>query len=218
MKTKSLLIALDADGVLLHYNLAYGKIWEKRFGEKLEIKEKDAYHATTFWGVKNPPYEDDFWKLFAKEGWTNMEPMPGALSACQKLKEAGHRLVCVTSMPPEKRQDRFDNLIALGFPIDDVIATGPAKVRGANPKKEAIDLLQPDIFVDDELRKLKDLSCVSVLVEPEICPDSPNTGEPDGFLSCRVENLLEFAEKLANGLIVSDTAPEKFTPKKYLVK
>jgi beta-phosphoglucomutase-like phosphatase (HAD superfamily) len=36
-------IALDADGVLLNYHVAYAKAWESAFGEKPKMKDPLAY-------------------------------------------------------------------------------------------------------------------------------------------------------------------------------
>lgn len=126
-----------------------------------------------------------------------MEAMDGAIEACHKLHAAGYRLVCVTSMPSDKRQDRFDNLLDLGLPIDDVIATGSKFGFTGNPKKEAIEELKPLYFVDDELRKLKDLSSDvrCVLIDPGHS-DSPNEGQDDSYLTMRVSSLLDFANQL----------------------
>lgn len=190
-------IALDADGVLVHYNKAYGAIWQEHFAETLSVVDPTAYHATTYWGVSNPERPHPFWDLFKLKGWRHMEAMDGAIEACHKLHAAGYRLVCVTSMPSDKRQDRFDNLLDLGLPIDDVIATGSKFGFTGNPKKEAIEELKPLYFVDDELRKLKDLSSDvrCVLIDPGHS-DSPNEGQDDSYLTMRVSSLLDFANQL----------------------
>ena len=191
-----LLIALDADGVLLNYNQAYGVQWAQHFGEEPVCVEPRAYHATTYWGLEAPEKGHAFWDAFDKSGWTSMPSMEGAVEACKRLVAAGHRLVCVTSMPAHRQADRLRNLQALGFPIEEVIATGSCGNRLDNPKKAAIEALKPDWFVDDELRKLKDLPGVNcVLVDP-IHPDSPNEGQDDSFVTWRVHSLAEFADHL----------------------
>jgi len=134
-QNRPLTIGIDADGVLLHYNLSYGKVWAKAFGATPVIQEENAYHAQTFWGVETPPSGHKFWGIFDREGWKSMDPMPGALEACLMLKEAGHRLICITSMPKHKREDRLKNLQNLGFPIDDVLAVGHSRTKDKNPKK-----------------------------------------------------------------------------------
>lgn len=193
---ESLLIALDADGVLLDYNRQFGKVWGDHFGQAPVCVEPRAYHATTYWGVQAPANDHPFWSAFDQGGWSSMPAMDGAVEACQRLVAAGHRLVCVTSMPTHREAERLANLKALGFPIERVIATGHCKDKTANPKKAAIEALGPDWFVDDELRKLKELLAVRcVLVDPEH-PDSPNEGQDSSYLAMRVRNLAEFADRL----------------------
>lgn len=195
MKHTPLTIALDADGVLLDYNLAWGTLWQQAYGRPLECVEPNAYHATTYWGVEMPDQSHDFWALFDHCGWRNMPAKPGAVEACQRMASAGHRLVCVTSMPVHHQHTRLANLKDLGFPIEQVIATGAGR-KGENPKREAIERLAPDWFVDDELRKLKDLARVKcALIDPGH-PDSPNHGHDDTFIQFRVPTLLEFADRL----------------------
>ena len=192
--TRQLAIGLDADGVLLNYNLAWGAIWSEAYGQEPTCVEPRAYHATTYWGLPTPEKEHPFWSLFDQKGWKNMPAMRGAVLACRRLAAAGHRLVCVTSMPTHRQEDRLTNLQALGFPIHEVVATGNGIGDGSNPKRTAIEKIGLDWFVDDELRKLRDLGDVKcVLVDPGH-PDSPNQGENDEFLSHRVRNLQEFAD------------------------
>lgn len=197
--TAPLLIAVDCDGVLLDYNRAFGGVWMRHFQVALTPAEPRAYHATAFWGVERPPKDHPFWAQFAAECWRHMPAIPGALEACRRLADAGHRLVCVTSMPQEHRADREANLRDLGFPLEAVVATGSCdhdKTKTHNPKLAAITQLAPDWMVDDELRKLKDLPGVRcVLVDPGH-PDSPNVNQDDGYLALRVESLTGFAEAL----------------------
>ncbi len=189
------IIALDADGVLVNYNQAFGLQWENFFGVRLAVKEPKAYHATTYWDIVNPDYDHPFWDHFDQHGWLDMPAMPGAVEACNRLVEAGHELVCVTSMPGHRELTRLQNLQNLGFPIQRVIATGSARNRGDNPKKEAIEALKPEWFVDDELRKLKELPGVNcVLVNPGH-PDCPNVGQDKSYLAMEVSSLAEFTDR-----------------------
>ena len=45
MNTQAKLIALDADGVLLDYNLAYASAWECAFGVRPQLRDPQAYWA-----------------------------------------------------------------------------------------------------------------------------------------------------------------------------
>lgn len=190
-----LLIALDADGVLLDYNRQFGIVWERHFQEPLVCAEPRAYHARNYWGITPPDEGHAFWDFFDQGGWHDMPAMPGALEACHRLAGAGHTLVCVSSMPSHRQPERLTNLRALGFPIEEVIATGRTADRTANPKLAAIQALRPAWFVDDSLRKLRGLDGVQcVLVDPDH-PDSPNTDQDQAFLAMRVGSLAEFADR-----------------------
>lgn len=197
MTSPSLLIALDADGVLLDYNRGFGNMWKAYFDQPDMVEcDTSAYHAARYWGVDPPERGHGFWDYFDQNGWRTMPAMPGALEACKALVDAGHRLVCVTSMPEHRAEDRFHNLQSLGFPIERVIATGSKFGCTNNPKKEAIEALKPDWFVDDELRKLKDLDGINLVLINPGHSDCPNRGQPKEFLHMEVPNLLEFAQRI----------------------
>lgn len=189
-------IGIDADGVLLDYNRAFGHQWHGYFGGEIpKVADKSAYHATRYWGIEAPNKAHPFWEHFDRLGWRTMPAMAGAVDACNALAGAGHELICITSMPAHRADVRLANLKMLTFPIARVVATGPASIEGANPKQAAIEKLGLDWMVDDELRKLKDLSSVkTVLVNPGHS-DCPNTGQSKDYLSMEVETLSEFAER-----------------------
>lgn len=190
--TQKPIIAIDGDGVMLDYKSGYAHTWEVCFGDTLSV-QNPSYHATTHFGVTNPDKAGKFWRLFEEHGWVNMKPEPHALDACLRLAEAGYRLVCVTAIPAHCADKRLQNLRELGFPIDDVIATG-MKGEG-NPKKAVLDQLAPEWFIDDEAKKLKDLSCKTILINPPY-HDSPNANEDLGFVDHVVVNLKEASDRI----------------------
>lgn len=189
-------IGIDGDGVALDYNRHFGALWMQFFGEPLMVVDDHAYHASRYWGVVPPERGHGFWDYFDQQGWHSMPAMPGAVEACQDLASAGHEIVCVSSMPAHRGPQRLANLQSLGFPIDTMVATGPSGIPGANPKKEAIETLGLDWFVDDELRKLHDLPGVRcVLVDPGHS-DCPNRGQDRSYLEMTVPTLAEFSRRL----------------------
>lgn len=223
---KKPVIALDADGVLLDYKIAWGKVYSDHFGVGLSVADPMAFFTTRYWGLESPEPDSPFWKAFSdNDTWAKMPAIPGAIQACHRLKALGYDLVCVTSMPTEFEARRLHNLQSLGFPIDRVLATGknpnsikdPTKVSHApsddyhapthharngtyklsphapNPKKEAIEALKPEWFVDDEWRKLRGIEGVNLVLLDPGYSDNPNIHVEHHDLTVQVGGLLEFA-------------------------
>lgn len=146
------IIALDADGVLLDYNLAYAGAWERAFGTRPRERDPQAYWAIDRWEVDRLSGErlDQFRAAFDEQFWSSLPAIAGALRACQTLHEAGYELVCVSALGTHYEDARLQNLRALEFPIARVIATGSV-ARDRSPKADALAALNPIAFVDDYL-------------------------------------------------------------------
>ena len=88
----SKLIALDADGVLLDYNLAYAGAWERAFGQRPALRNPQAYWAVERWGV--PVLQGEalqrFRSSFDAQFWSTVPAIAGAVRACEKLVAAGY--------------------------------------------------------------------------------------------------------------------------------
>jgi hypothetical protein len=188
-------IAIDGDGVLLDYNGAYPSAWSKAFGETPVLADPLAYHPVDRWGV--PRLEgtrlEQLRRAFDHEFWSSIEPMPGALEACEKLVNAGFDLVCVTALEDRFAQARADNLKHFGFPISRVIATGiDASIR--NPKSAALTALHAVAFVDDFAPYLAgvDSKTHRALITRDPV-GSPNVGELLLHADSAHGNLLAFA-------------------------
>lgn len=173
------IIALDADGVLLDYGLAYAGAWQAAFGTYPRERDPHAYWPMDRWEVDRVegPQLDQFRRAFDEEFWAGIPPVPGAVEACHALAQAGHELVCVTALPERFRAARERNLRLHGFPIDLVHATDN-QVSLTSPKAATLNALKPRAFVDDYLPYFVD-------VQPNIhralvlrgVTGTPNTGE-----------------------------------------
>lgn len=190
-------IALDADGVLLDYNAAYGDAWHRAFGQRPELVNPNAYWAMDRWGVPRLEGEqlERLREQFDSSFWSSIPALDGALEACLELKSAGFALVVVSALPPDYAQDRLNNLFGHGFPVDDVIATPSVDGQSYSPKAAVIRRLRPVAFVDDYLPYLRgvprELTHVALVTrEPE---GSPNTGSEMTLADSVHENLREFA-------------------------
>jgi len=146
------IVALDADGVLLDFSLAYARVWERAFGRYPAERDPHAYWPTDRWDVEHleGPRLYRLRQCFDDEFWTSIPAIPGALAACHQLAEAGYELVCVTALPDRYAKARRDNLLSLSFPIE-VVHTAERSEGDSSPKAQILQTLQPLAFVDDYL-------------------------------------------------------------------
>ena len=189
------LIALDADGVLLDFNRAYGVAWQRAFGAHPNERDPQAYWPMDRWHVErlDDAGREHFRAHFDEPFWSSLHPEPGALDACARLVAAGFDLVCVSALDLEFEAARLRNLQDLGFPIQRVIATGNAE-GPRSPKADAIARLRPMAFVDDYLPYFRGLPAevhtALVLRAPN---GSPNHGDDLHMAKSTHQDLAAFA-------------------------
>jgi hypothetical protein len=190
------LIALDADGVLLDFHLAYASAWERAFGTFPAERDPHAYWPIDRWQVERLGIfrKARFKAAFDETFWATVPAMPNAVAACHRLHDAGFDLVCVSALDLRFEAARLRNLRNLGFPIERVIATGN---RGSarSPKADAVEDLAPVAFVDDYLPYLRGVPdhvhTALVLRAPN---GSPNTGPELSLASSTHQDLAGFAD------------------------
>ena len=189
-------IALDADGVLLDFHLGYAGAWARAFGTFPPERDPRAYWPMDRWHVERLDAERrvSFRAYFDKEFWSTVPAIEGAVSACNRLHDAGFDLICVSALDAEFESARLHNLRAHGFPIERVIATGHAE-GDRSPKAEAIELVMPVAFVDDYLPYFRGMpSHVHTALILRAPNGSPNKGpEMEAVYSIHAD-LAEFAE------------------------
>lgn len=190
------IIALDADGVLLDYNLAYATNWQKFHGVYPAERDPIAYWALDRWEIDRLAGDrlEQFRARFDDEFWESVPALPGAIEACQTLSAAGYKLVCVSALSERFAPARQHNLHRLGFPIDTVIATGKVATE-ISPKAQALHELKPIAFVDDYLPYMAGVhpSIHTALILRDT-NGSPNTGEALQRISSTHRNLLDFSQ------------------------
>ena len=172
-------IALDADGVLLDYHAAYRMVWEKAFGYLPALRDPLAYWPLDRWDVRR--LQDDELQRFRacldEDYWSSLPAIQGAVSACERLCEAGYELVCISAIKPEFQAARLRNLRHRGFPIGNVISAHPSLAAGDSPKVAALREVNPVAFVDDYLPYFRGIPsgihAALVLRQPH---GSPNVG------------------------------------------
>lgn len=188
------LIALDADGVLLDFHLAYASAWQRAFGAYPRERDPQAYWPIDRWDVErlDATRRAQFRVQFDEYFWATCPALPGAVDACHRLVAAGFELVCVSALEHEHGPARLRNLRALDFPIERVIATGNAAGE-RSPKADAIEELHPIAFVDDYLPYLRGIPAqVHTALVLRARNGSPNTGTELQLAKSVHQDLAEF--------------------------
>ena len=187
-------IALDADGVLLDYHLAYAAAWERAFGVHPEERDPQAYWPMDRWKVpklrlwRRVRFRSEFGEHF----WSTVPALPGALEACHRLREAGYDLVCVSALEHRFEAARMRNLRELGFPIERVIATGHRE-SARSPKADAVESIGAEVFVDDFLPYFRGVaSSVHTALILRAPNGSPNVGHEMALASSTHQDLPAF--------------------------
>jgi phosphoglycolate phosphatase-like HAD superfamily hydrolase len=190
------LIAVDADGVLVDFHLAYADAWRRAFGAPPDERDPQAYWPIDRWSVNRLDGERlaHFRAHFDEQFWSSVPALAGAIEACHRLADAGFELVCVSALEARFEAARLRNLRQLGFPVERVIATG--HTAGArSPKADAIEALRPVAFVDDYLPYFRgvprEVHAALVLRAPN---GSPNTGPELALATSVHQDLAAFAE------------------------
>lgn len=191
----SKIIALDCDGVLLDYGLAYGDAWSRAFSEAPILYNPNAYWPIDRWNVPTLSGQalEQLRSAFDEVFWSSIPAIDGALEACQLLVNAGYELVCVTAISDLHLPARRHNLEALGFPIADVIATANEASR-QSPKAFALNALNCTAFVEDFAPYLvgvdETIHKALILRDPD---GSPNVGQALELANSTHGNLSDFA-------------------------
>lgn len=189
-------IALDADGVLLDFHLAYAHAWRRVFGTFPAERDPLAYWPMDRWDVPRLGLIGKwrFRAAFDEGFWSSVPSMPGAVQACHRLADAGYELVCVSALEQRFEAARLRNLRALGYPIERVIATGHREAT-CSPKAAAVEAIGAQVFVDDYLPYFRGVAAsihtALVLRAPN---GSPNSGPELGLASSVHQDLAAFAE------------------------
>lgn len=192
------LIALDCDGVLLDYSLAYASIWERAFGIKPKELNPDAYSHFDRWDVQRLSGENlqRLRDCMDWHFWSTMPPIKGAVGACHDLVSMGYDLVCVTAIDHKNAKHRWENLVSMGFPLKEIYATGSDRIDGNSPKAEVLNDLAPMYFVDDFADYFIGVDhSTRVLLNRNPDDNSPNVGKEELY-DFSVSDLNEFVSFL----------------------
>lgn len=193
------IMALDADGVMLDYNLAYARAWERHFGETLIELDPHAYWAIDRFNARHLEGDElkGFETAFDEEFWTTVPMLTGVFEACDILHRDGYEIVCVSAISDVHRVFREQNLKSHGLPIDRVIAAGVGhgSRHRINQKAPFLAELKPVAFVDDYLPYFKGVptGIHKALIMRANDKNHPNKGEDMSEVDSQHSTLLDFA-------------------------
>ncbi|WP_298833298.1 HAD family hydrolase [uncultured Piscinibacter sp.] len=190
-------IALDADGVLLDFHLAYAAAWHRAFGEYPQERDPQAYWPMDRWNVPRLGLfkKSRFKAAFDEKFWSTVPALQGAVEACHRLHDAGYELVCVSAVEERFEAARKYNLRCLNFPIERVIATGHRETA-RSPKADAVESLGAEVFVDDYLPYFRGIpASVHTALVLRAPNGSPNTGPELELASSFHQDLPEFTRR-----------------------
>mmetsp|Transcript_2363 Transcript_2363/g.6827 ORF Transcript_2363/g.6827 Transcript_2363/m.6827 type:complete len:552 (-) Transcript_2363:38-1693(-) len=151
LQSQQTVVALDIDEVLVRYFDGFLKFMAR------ENPEGTRDIDTLFAEAHSPISK---WRLqFAMSGGLdNLEPVPGAATALQRLREAGIRLEAVTSRPPAMRECTEAMLLRL-FPAGTFSA---AHFVSSGEKGRKCNEIRACAIVDDQLPNILDTSSCGV--------------------------------------------------------
>lgn len=141
-------IALDADGVILNFDVAWRRTGSALLGREL-FSQAMVYDFSRRYGL-SAEEEARVWDVFhQQEGIRRTPALPGAIDAVAALCAAGYDVHIVTAISPEHQAQRMDCLQRLGLP--DI----PVHCVGAGGRKEdLLRWLSPGAYVDDRIKHL----------------------------------------------------------------
>lgn len=188
-----MIIVLDADGVLLDYNKKLAHVCEKALNIQLGVLKYFHHFSNAVNFQMTPVQSEKVFTLFDIEGWNSMPAIEGSVEACKAIAALGHSLVCVSSMPDKFVQARKHNLINLGIPINHVLGTGRDDSQ-TNPKSGYLKSINPDIFVDDQIRNFHGIpdSICKVWIDHGYT-DCPNVGMDKSQVDFTFKSLRDFS-------------------------
>lgn len=145
-------VSLDCDGVLLDFIAHFRNVANYALGREL-IEQENTYSLLRRFDV-NEKELNHVMHVFNKEGgWSGLPPLPGAIDGARALQDAGHRVIVVTAIDDEHKQDRLYNLTKYGFTPDEIYCVGS---HTGHTKGQAFATEQPHAHVDDRLIYLKE--------------------------------------------------------------
>ena len=185
-------IALDVDGVLLNFMPAFDKAASIVLGKEIIVhkdeNQMDYYHLGKRVQTTQDKVDEILEYMQTSRMYANLEPLPGAKEALLKIKESGFLIYNVTALPEKAQDMRLENLKkALDFVPEGIYCVGMGM-----SKTDALQLLQPDVFIDD---RIDYLAQAPVIYHLAWIDQKEAQKDMESVVDCHVHSLLEWTEK-----------------------
>jgi uncharacterized HAD superfamily protein len=155
MKQKPLTIGLDLDDVLLDFNAGLCEFYNANYGTSYKREDFTEFALEKIWNVSTEEVKQRIGEYYADDSHWNTTPMPGAVSAVQKLRSLNHKLVIVTAKPDTLREKTHEWLLKhFGEVFQSVHFVGHLHLNNDGKKKtkrEVCDELGVHVFVEDSM-------------------------------------------------------------------
>ena len=146
IKKNAITFGFDADGVLFDFNKAAKDIIEKLTQYKFDIINPNAFGIFKQLGLGTDA-QRMFWKNFH---WEDLPPKEGAIEALNLVRDGGYKICILTSMNPNDKINRINNLKKYGMKYDEVIVC-----KRRVPKTSALKEIKPLFYIDDQRKNIQ---------------------------------------------------------------
>lgn len=184
-------IVLDVDGVLLSFTPAFDRAAELYL--KRELPKHDNTNGMTHYdlckrvGATVPEIEAILQYMQDSGMYAEFDALPGAKEAVKKIRNAGFKIVLCTALPEDAKEMRLFNIKnALDFVPDEIYCVGMGK-----SKKDALQEIKPDVYVDDRITYLKEALFVNHLVW---CDQREIQDDHESQVTTHVHSLLDWTK------------------------
>ena len=185
-------MAFDVDGVLLNFTKAFDESASLYLGRQviapLDHHNQTPYDIAKRAGVGYEEIDKILQFMLDTKKYDKFDALEGAADALERIKNENFRRIIVTALPESASEMRLKNLKdKLGFEPDDCFFVGMGK-----SKQSALLQANPDIFMDDRVKYLKQGSHVFHLAWVD---QAEMQDDREFMVSTRVRSLAEWTDK-----------------------
>lgn len=184
-------IALDVDGVLLDFFATFDKaaeiILKRKVNPNKDEHKRDHYHLGKRVDTDDVMAEKILQFMLDSRMYQEIPALEGVKEAVEEIKKQNFKIVIITALPESAREMRLINLKnVLNLEPDEMHMVGMGK-----SKKDALELVNPDIFIDD---RIDYLASVPTLYHTVWCDRKEAQKDKETLVDVHVHSLKEWVD------------------------